>query len=52
MRYPIRGEITVEGVEGTKVKVLFQGLHMTHVIPALVFNLKFSISGTSFSTAF
>jgi len=34
-------EITVKGNRGTKVKVLFQGLHMTHVIFTLVDNLKF-----------
>jgi hypothetical protein len=37
------GEITVKGARGAKVKVLFQGLHMTHVILALVYNLKFYI---------
>jgi hypothetical protein len=30
------GEITVKGPKCTKVKVIFQGLHMTHVIFALV----------------
>jgi hypothetical protein len=30
------GEIMVKGAKGAKVKVLFQGLHMTHVILALV----------------
>jgi hypothetical protein len=28
----LRGEITFKGARGTKVKVLFQGLHMTRVI--------------------
>jgi hypothetical protein len=52
MRYPIRGEITIKGAKGAKVKVLFQGLHMTCVIPKLVYNLKFCISNTPFNTAF
>jgi len=46
------GEIIVKGAKGTKVKVLFQGLHMTCVIPVLVYNLKFFILDTPFSTAF
>jgi hypothetical protein len=46
------GEIMVKGAKGTKVKVLFQGAHMTFVIPRLVYNLKFFISDTSFSTTF
>jgi hypothetical protein len=33
------GEIMVKGAKGTKVKVLFQGAHMTFVIPRLVYNL-------------
>jgi len=33
----------IEGARGVKVKVLFQGLHMTHVIFVLVYNLKFHI---------
>jgi len=47
-----KGEITVKGAKGTKVKVFFQGLHITHVILALVYNLKFCILDTPFSTAF
>jgi hypothetical protein len=35
---PLR-ENTVTGVRGVKVKVLFQGLYMTHVISMLVYNL-------------
>jgi hypothetical protein len=35
-----------------KVKVLFQGLHMTCVIFVLVYNLKFCISDTPFNIAF
>jgi hypothetical protein len=42
----------VKGAKGAKVKVLFQGLHMMRVIPALVYNLKFNISNTPFSTAY
>jgi hypothetical protein len=34
------GEITVKGARGTKVKVFFQGLHMTCVIFALVYKLR------------
>jgi hypothetical protein len=52
MRYPIRGEIMVKGAKGAKLKVLFQGLHMTRVILALVYNLKFYISDTMFSITF
>jgi hypothetical protein len=37
------GEIMVKGAKGAKAKILFQGLHMTHVIHALVYNLKFYI---------
>jgi hypothetical protein len=42
----------VKEARGTKVKVLFQGFHMTGVIPAWVYNLKFCISNTPFNTAF
>jgi hypothetical protein len=35
----LEGENTIKGARGTKVKVLFQGLHMTHVIYVLVYNL-------------
>jgi hypothetical protein len=39
--------------KGAKIlKVIFQGLHMTRVIFTLVYNLKFCISDTSFSTTF
>jgi hypothetical protein len=50
--YSQRGEIRIKGIKGTKVKVLFQGLHMTCVILVLVYNLKFYILDTPFSTAF
>jgi hypothetical protein len=42
----------VKGAKGAKVKVIFQGLQMTHVICTLVYNLKLCISDTSFSIAF
>jgi hypothetical protein len=35
-----------KGVKGAKVKVLFQGLHMTHVISMLVYNLNCYILDT------
>jgi hypothetical protein len=35
--------------KGTKVKVIFQGLHMTHVIYVLVYNLKVYILDTEFN---
>jgi hypothetical protein len=46
------GEIMVEGARGAKVNVNFQGLHMTHVIFVLVYNLKFCILNTLFNVAF
>jgi hypothetical protein len=46
------GEITIKGARGAKVKVLFQGLHMTCVIHALIYNLKFYILDNPFSTTF
>jgi len=46
------GEIMVKGTKGAKVKVLFQGLHMTCVNFALVYNLKLCILDTTFNTAF
>jgi hypothetical protein len=38
-----KSQHTIKGVRGTKVKVIFQGLHMTCVIYMLVYNffLKF-----------
>jgi len=44
------GENIIKGAKGAKVKVLFQGLHMTHVIPVLVYNLKFCILDTQSNT--
>jgi len=46
------GEVTVKGDKVTKVKVFFQGLHMTCVIFALVYNLKFCVLDTPFNTTF
>jgi hypothetical protein len=49
------GEVMVKGAKGAKgakVKVLFQGLHMTRVIFVLVYNLKFCILDTPFNTTF
>jgi hypothetical protein len=45
-----KGENTVKGAMGAKVKVLFQGLHVTCVIFMLVYNLKFYILDTQFNT--
>jgi hypothetical protein len=36
----------VKGTRATKVKVLFQGLHMTRVVFVLVYNFKICILGT------
>jgi hypothetical protein len=46
------GEITVKGTKGAKVKVLFQGLHMTRVILTLGYNLKFCFSDTQLALHF
>jgi hypothetical protein len=46
------GEIMIKGAKGAKVKVLFQELHMTPIISALIYNLKFYISDAPFSIAF
>jgi hypothetical protein len=35
----IVGENIIKVVKNVKVKVIFQGLHMTHVIFVLVYNL-------------
>jgi hypothetical protein len=37
---------TVKGARGAKVKVIFQGLHMTYVIFVLVYNLNLCIINT------
>jgi uncharacterized membrane protein YagU involved in acid resistance len=46
------GEIMVKKAKGAKVKVIFQGLHMTHVIFALVYNFVFCILKAPFNTTF
>jgi hypothetical protein len=46
------GEITVKGAMGAEVKIIFEGMHMTLVIFALVYNLKLCISNTLFNIAF
>jgi hypothetical protein len=38
------GEIMVKKAKGAKVKVIFQGLHMIHVIFALVYNFLIFIT--------
>jgi hypothetical protein len=45
------GEIAVKRTRGAKGKVIFQELHMTRVILALVYSFKLCISDTPFSTA-
>jgi hypothetical protein len=42
------GENIVKRAKGTKVKVFFQGLHITHVIFVFVYNLEICISNNSF----
>ncbi len=44
------GENMVKKAKGAKVKILFQRLQMTRVIFVLVYNLKFCILDTQFST--
>jgi hypothetical protein len=39
------GENAIKGIKGTKIKVLFQGLHMKCVNFVLVYNLKICIPG-------
>jgi uncharacterized membrane protein len=45
------GENMVKGAKGAKVKVIFQGFHMTHVIFVLVYYLIFNILDTQFNIA-
>jgi len=45
----LKSENMVKGGKGTKVKILFQGLHTTHVIYVLVYNLKFYILDIEFN---
>jgi hypothetical protein len=35
-------ENTIKGIKGVKVKILFQGLHMTRIIFMLIYNLNFT----------
>ncbi len=44
--------VMVKGTKGIKVKIIFQGLHMMHVIFVLVYNFKICITGTPFNNAF
>jgi hypothetical protein len=44
------GENTTKRAKGAKVKVLFQGLHITHFIRVLVYNLKICILDTQLNT--
>jgi hypothetical protein len=46
------GENKVKGASITKLKVLFQGLHMTHVVFMLVYHLKKIILSTPFNITF
>jgi len=46
------GEITVKGIRGAKVKIFFQGLRMTCVIFALVYNLQFCILDVQLNPTF
>ncbi len=46
------GENMIKGTRATKVKVLFQGLHIAHVIFVLVYNFIICILNTSFNIAF
>jgi hypothetical protein len=53
MDFFLMDENMVKGARGTKVKVFFQGLNMTHVIKFVLFyNFKICISGTPFNIAF
>jgi hypothetical protein len=45
------GENIAKGAMGAKVKVLFQGLHITHLIRVLVYSFKFCILDTQLSIA-
>jgi hypothetical protein len=47
-----KGESIIKAIRGTKVKVFFQGLHMTWVIFVLDYNFKFHILNTPFNTTF
>jgi hypothetical protein len=42
----------VKGAKGIKIKVLFQGLHVTHDIPTLICSFNFSIFHTQFTIVY
>jgi hypothetical protein len=44
------GENMAKGTKGAKVKVLFQGLHITHLIRVLVYSFKICILDTQLNT--
>jgi hypothetical protein len=44
-------ENMVKGTKGAKVKIIFQGLHMTFVI-VLIYNFKFCVLNTPFNISF
>jgi hypothetical protein len=53
MDFFLMDENMVKGARGAKVKVLFQGLHMTCVIKfVLIYNFKFCVLNTIFKIAF
>ncbi len=45
----LEGENTIKRARGTKVKVLFQGLHMTHVIMCWFITYNFVFWNTQFN---
>jgi hypothetical protein len=51
-KFQFLGEHIVKGAKGVKVKIPFQGLHMTRVIFVLLYNFKFFILDISFNIAF
>jgi hypothetical protein len=48
----LQSENMVKGAKRAKVKILFQGLHMTFVVFVSVYNFKICISDTLFNIAF
>jgi hypothetical protein len=50
--HKLKARVATKGTKGAKVKVFFQGLHMTHVIFVLVYNLNFFISDNPFNIIF
>lgn len=47
----VLGENMVKGAKNAKVKVIFQGLHMTCVIIVVIYTLNFYIIDTQFNIA-